>query len=62
MCALVPGNFSPSLLCACGPLDMGAEPILGVVSLGVEATMWTWKQLLALGLGVSLTQALQILF
>lgn len=62
MCALVPGNFSPSLLCGCGPLDMGAEPISGVVSLGVEATMWTWKQLLALGLGVSLTQALQILF
>lgn len=62
MHALMPGNFSPALLCGCGPLVAGAESILGLVSLGVGATMRTPEQLLALGLGASLTQALKILF
>lgn len=51
MRALMPGKFSPALLCGCGPLDMGAEPTSGLVSLGVGATMRIWEQLLALGLG-----------
>lgn len=41
---------------------MGVEPVSGLVSLGAGAAMRTWEQLLTLGLGGSLTQALKILF
>lgn len=58
----MPGNLFPALLCGCGPLDTAVEPVSGLVSLGAGAAMRTWEQLLALGLGASLTQALKILF
>lgn len=50
MCALV---LETSLLRGCGPLDTGAEPISGLVSLGLGAMMRTWEQLLAFELGLS---------
>lgn len=59
VCAPKPGIFVPTLLRGGGPLDVGAEPVSGPVSLGVGAVMRTQEQRLVLA--ASLTQALEIL-
>jgi len=58
----MPGCLEAALLRGCGPLGTGAEPVSGLASLGAGTTMRTRERPLALGLGASVTRALEILF